>query len=162
TAGGIVDLAYAALETGGYEINDTSRFTMAAVLANPEAFATGAAAYDAGVQFTNKVALDYGLAREDGHRLTQFMPSSPINNREAKLYGAEFAGQHFFGDTGFGVQANYTIVRGDVGFDDLEDPSESQFALVGLSDTANLVGIYEKDAISARIAYNWRDSFLNE
>lgn len=89
-----------------------------------------------------------------------FRTDTPNNGREAKIHGMEFAAQHFFGDTGFGVQANYTIVRGDVGFDDLGDPSESQFYLSGLSDTANLVGMYENDSLSARIAYNWRDKYI--
>ena len=30
-----------------------------------------------------------------------------------------------------------------------------------MSDSANLVGYYDKDCIQARIAYNWRDTFLN-
>ncbi|HZX75372.1 MAG TPA: TonB-dependent receptor, partial [Cyclobacteriaceae bacterium] len=84
----------------------------------------------------------------------------PVNNREAKIYGAEFAGQHFFGDTGFGVQANYTIVKGDVSFDNL-DITSNQFALLGLSDTANFVLMYENYGFEARLAYNWRDEFLN-
>jgi hypothetical protein len=29
-----------------------------------------------------------------------------------------------------------------------------------LSDSANLVGYYEKNAIGVRLAYNWRDDFL--
>jgi TonB dependent receptor. len=41
-------------------------------------------------------------------------------------------------------------------------PGVSQFALVGLSDTANVVGMYENDQFQARIAYNWRDKYLNE
>jgi len=32
--------------------------------------------------------------------------------------------------------------------------------LVGLSDSANFVAFYEKDALQLRIAYNWRDEFL--
>jgi outer membrane receptor protein involved in Fe transport len=36
----------------------------------------------------------------------------------------------------------------------------TQFALTGLSDTANITGIYEKYGISARVSWNWRDSFL--
>jgi outer membrane receptor protein involved in Fe transport len=39
---------------------------------------------------------------------------------------------------------------------------EEQFALVGLSDTANLTAIYEKYGFSARLAYNWRDTFLQQ
>ncbi|MDN4501739.1 TonB-dependent receptor [Alteromonadaceae bacterium BrNp21-10] len=91
-----------------------------------------------------------------------FRTSTPNNGREAKIYGAEFAVQHFFGETGFGVQANYTLVRGDVAFNNLGDPSVSQFALVGLSDTANVIAMYEKDGLQARISYNWRDEYLNE
>jgi outer membrane receptor protein involved in Fe transport len=36
----------------------------------------------------------------------------------------------------------------------------TQFAIVGLSDSANLVGIYEDNNWSIRVAYNWRDKFL--
>lgn len=93
---------------------------------------------------------------------TIFRTNTPNNSREAKIHGIELAVQHFFGETGFGVQANYTLVRGDVGFNDLGAPGVNQFALVGLSDTANLVGMYENDKFQARIAYNWRDKYLNE
>ena len=55
--------------------------------------------------------------------------NQPVNNQEAKIHGLEFGGQYFFGDSGFGVLANYTIVRGDVGFDDTGDPNVNQFAL---------------------------------
>ena len=37
---------------------------------------------------------------------------------------------------------------------------EGQFVLNGLSDSANLVGVYDKDGLSVRLAYNWRDEFL--
>ena len=30
----------------------------------------------------------------------------------------------------------------------------------GISDSANLIGFYEKHGFSIRIAYNWRDKFL--
>jgi hypothetical protein len=39
-------------------------------------------------------------------------------------------------------------------------PEQDQFALLGLSDTANATLIYDKHGISARLAYNWRDKFL--
>lgn len=94
--------------------------------------------------------------------LTVFTTSFPVNDREAKLYGAELAVQHFFGETGFGVQANYTIVRGDVKFVDTKLPTENQFALTGLSDTANLVLMYENFGFQGRLAYNWRGEFLTE
>ncbi|RYY01207.1 MAG: TonB-dependent receptor [Gammaproteobacteria bacterium] len=85
----------------------------------------------------------------------------PVNSKDANLNGWEFAGQHFFGDSGFGIQANYTIVNGSIGYDFNAEPGEGQFALAGLSDSANIVGIYEKNSWQARIAYNWRDKFLD-
>ncbi len=91
----------------------------------------------------------------------QFRVTTPINDREGNIFGWEFAAQHFFGGSGFGLAASYTIVNGDVNADPGQDPNENQFALVGLSDTANFTAMYEKYGLSARIAYNWRDKFLN-
>ena len=86
--------------------------------------------------------------------------AQPINNRAAKIYGFELAGSYFFGETGFGVAGAYTHVDGDIGFDIGSDPSQDQFALLGLSDTANVTLIYEKYGWSARLAWNWRDKYL--
>jgi len=86
---------------------------------------------------------------------------TPVNSKDARLFGWEAAVQHFFGETGFGVSANYTVVNGSVGYDILKSPSQTQFALTGLSDSANMAFIYEKDALSARVVYNWRDKFLD-
>jgi outer membrane receptor protein involved in Fe transport len=36
-----------------------------------------------------------------------------------------------------------------------------QFALVGLSNSSNVVGIYEDKKWTARLAYNWRGEFLS-
>ena len=103
----------------------------------------------------------YDVTANSNDPLLTFAVSQPINNREGNIDGLEFAWQHFFGDTGFGFQANYTLVNGDVELDPASDPSENQFALVGLSDTANLTAIYEKYGWSARLSYNWRDTFLS-
>ena len=92
--------------------------------------------------------------------LLTFAVGQPINNREGNIDGIELAGQHFFGDTGFGVAGSYTMVNGDVELDPGASPAVDQFALTGLSDTYNITGIYEKYGFSARLAYNWRDTFL--
>lgn len=93
-------------------------------------------------------------------------PNSPFDVTETansdqtvEIDGWEFAVQHNFWETGFGVIANYTLVDESTEFDNLvlRDP---QFAITGVSDTANLIAFYEKDGWQARIAYNWRDSFL--
>ena len=89
-----------------------------------------------------------------------FSTSQPVNNETAVIDGWEFAWQHFFGESGFGFQVNATMVNGDIEYDVYADPNVSQFALLGLSDSANAVAIYERGSWSARIAYNWRDTFL--
>lgn len=167
TNGPRVDAAAAALESLGVAIDDTSLFVMMAVLDNPADFPNGTADFQANgnvvdAQFAVDVATAYDLTPNPDDPLMIFRTSTPVNNREAQIYGAEMAIQHFFGDTGFGFQANYTVVQGDVDFDILADPSEPQFALLGLSDTANLVAIYENYDFQARLAWNWRDSYLNE
>ena len=85
--------------------------------------------------------------------------SRPANLETATLYGWEVAVQHMFGDSGFGIGANYTTVDGDIDVDVAR--VGFQFVLPGLSDSANLVGFYENDRWQARLAYNWRDEFLD-
>jgi TonB-dependent receptor len=93
--------------------------------------------------------------------LINFQITQPVNSDQtAKLYGWEFAVQHSFWDTGFGVILNYTIVDGDATYDNTQSWNVTQFALTGLSDSANAVAFYDKDGIQARVAYNWRDKFL--
>lgn len=87
--------------------------------------------------------------------------STPVNANDARISGWEIAAQHFFGETGFGIQANITLVSGSVSYDVSDNSGAAQFALTGLSDSANLVLIYENNDIQARITYNWRDEFLN-
>jgi len=90
-----------------------------------------------------------------------FQIATPINSDQtAHLYGFEFAIQHAFWDTGFGAILNYTVVKGDAKYDNTQPSSVPQFALTGLSDSANAVLYYDKNGIQARVAYNWRDKFL--
>lgn len=91
----------------------------------------------------------------------KFQITTPTNSdKKAALYGWEFNIQHTFGDSGFGGIFNYTKVDGDAVYDPSQPASVTQFALTGLSDSANLVGFYDKNGIQARVAYNWRDKFL--
>lgn len=88
-----------------------------------------------------------------------FDVETPINQEEATVDGFELAIQKTFGDTGFGIMANATLVDGDIAYDTAS--LESQFSITGLSDSANLIGFYENEKIQLRIAYNWRDDFLS-
>ncbi len=82
----------------------------------------------------------------------------PVNRNKTTVKGWEVALQHTFGETGFGVQANFTIVEGDLNYD--INLNEDQWVVPGMSDTANLVAFYEKDGLQVRVAYNWRDKYL--
>jgi TonB-dependent receptor len=93
--------------------------------------------------------------------LLNFQITTPINSdQSAKIHGWEFNIQHNFWNTGFGAILNYTIVNGSAKFDNTLPASVPQFALVGLSDSANAVLFFDKYGIQARLAYNWRDKFL--
>ncbi|GJI91292.1 TonB-dependent receptor [Duganella hordei] len=89
----------------------------------------------------------------------KFQTTSYVNAQDANLHGAEINWQHMFGNSGFGIQANYTYVKSGLAFNNAS--KGDQFALVGLSNSANLVGIYEDDKWSVRAAYNWRGQFLS-
>lgn len=169
-AGSRSGAALDALAARSLAVTETSLFLMTAILDNPDDFPNGAAEYDLSrtldvegvqVQFAEAVATLYDVTPDENDPLFDFQVDRPINEREAVIGGFEVAVQHFFGDSGFGVQANYTSVNGDVSYDVSALPSEDQFALVGLSDTANVVLMYENYGFSARLAYNWRDKFLD-
>ncbi len=157
--------AIAELEQRGFTANEQNIYTMTAILDNPDDFPNGADDYiDPTQPGGSDQALDiiglYNVNAVGTDPFFNFDTSQPVNNETALIDGIELAWQHFFGDSGFGFQANTTLVSGDIAYDVSADPSVSQFALEGLSDSANLVGIYEKGPISARLAYNFRESFL--
>lgn len=90
--------------------------------------------------------------------LAVFRVTTTTNAEEGDLYGFEIAVQHLFGQSGWGIQANATLVEGDVDAD--VTVLDQSFALPGLSDTANLILFYENERFSGRVAWNWRDEFL--
>ncbi|MCR6686456.1 TonB-dependent receptor [Pseudoxanthomonas sp.] len=139
--------------------DNTALFTALAMYRNAAATG-GLAAYNGSGAQALAMENAYDLAGEADDPLYMFNVARPINQESSKLHGWEIGGQYFFGETGFGVYANYTIVDGDVGIDNAGDPGVDQFALLGLSDTANLMLMYEKYGWSARLAWNWRDEYL--
>jgi TonB-dependent receptor len=150
-------------------VSDSHLFTATAMLLNPATFTDANGTWTGGLANYNNTeaqhvafATKYDILPTAQDPLTTFAVNTPVNNQSARINGYEFAGQYFFGDSGFGVLANYTIVEGDVGFDVGADPNQNQFALTGLSDSANAVLMFEKFGLSARLAYNWRDEFLSQ
>jgi TonB-dependent receptor len=84
--------------------------------------------------------------------------STPTNGETKEVDGIEFAVQHMFGESGFGSSLNFTLVDSDVEFD--IESFEQQSPLNGLGDSANLQVFYEKDGLSVKVTYAWRDDYL--
>ena len=148
--------------------NDVNLFVLTAMIDNPMAFPDPRQAFldnsTNGVlnqAFADQIFATYDILPNASDPLFDFRVSTPINQEKANIHGVELAFQHFFGESGFGLQGNYTVVDGDVAFNNAGDPGVNQFALDGLSDTANATFIYEKYGFSARLAWNWRDEFLS-
>ncbi|RPH95321.1 MAG: TonB-dependent receptor, partial [Lysobacterales bacterium] len=87
-----------------------------------------------------------------------FIISVPTNQRDAEIDGFEMAWQHMWGDSGFGHILNYTMVDSNIAYDNAS--VDDQFAILGLSDSANAVLFFDKNGWIVRLAYNWRDEFL--
>jgi TonB-dependent receptor len=154
----------------GAVLSDVSLFTMTALIdANGGDVAAASAQFQANLgangqldqAFVDTVLATYDVIANADDPLFVFDVSTPINNREGNIHGFELQGQYFLGDTGFGISGSFTKVYGDVDVDVLSDPGTDVFALVGLSDSFNITGIYDAGPISARLAYNWRDKFLS-
>jgi len=99
------------------------------------------------------------IVGQPGDPLANFRINTPANQRSASLDGWEFNIQHLFWESGFGLSANYTIVDSGLTYDNYV--IGEQFALEGLSNSANFVAFYDKGPWQVRAAYNWRDEFLS-
>jgi TonB-dependent receptor len=94
----------------------------------------------------------------DVYRVTR-----PGNTGDGSLKGFELGYQQFYDFLpgvlkGLGLQANYTFMDGmttnlDTGV---------ELPITGLSEQSfNIIGLYVRGPVSARLAYNWRDEFLD-
>jgi TonB-dependent receptor len=112
---------------------------------------------------------DIAGAGQNGIRLRL---DAPFNTGNGKISGFEAAFTTFFDydwlpdfARGFGVQANYTYIDASTEL----APQYSNNQLKGQQDfpgvskhSYNLVGMYERNKLSARLAYNWRSDFAVE
>jgi TonB-dependent receptor len=99
------------------------------------------------------------IVGQPGDPVANFKINSFANQKSASLNGVEVNLQHMFGSSGFGVSTNYTYVHSGLKYDNAK--IGEQFALVGLSNSSNVVGIFENKKWTARVAYNWRGEFLS-
>ncbi|RZL39712.1 MAG: TonB-dependent receptor [Rubrivivax sp.] len=97
------------------------------------------------------------IVGQPGDPIAVFDITVPANQRDDHINGMELNAQYAFRN-GFGFSANYTYVKSGLKY--IDNKIGDQFALEGLSNSGNLVGFYEDDKLSARIAYNWRGKYL--
>jgi TonB-dependent receptor len=168
-AGSRSGAAKTALTGLGADISDVNLFTMTALIDQTGSTAAATSQFNAHYNtvtrsldqaYVDTILTAYNITGNSSDPLYSFSLAQPINNRDVEVWGFELAGSYFLGNTGLGVAAAYTYVRSNAHFDNALDYNIDQFALVGLSDTANVTLIYDKGGLSARLAYNWRAKFL--
>lgn len=104
-----------------------------------------------------------------------FLVGSYVNGTKGTVKGIELAYQQFYDFlpgalSGLGFQANYTKIWNNGGANPVRDvtqadsvtfASDPSLPMEGMSaDSYNVVAMYEKYDISARLAYNWRSKNL--
>ena len=84
--------------------------------------------------------------------ICQYSVTAPVDGGHAKVKGATVSYQQAFGDSGFGLRANYTYS---------DASTSSGGALPYNSKNAyNIAPYFESGPYTASIAYNWRSSYL--
>jgi TonB-dependent receptor len=89
----------------------------------------------------------------------------PINLNTATIKGLEAAATYqltWLPDPfdGLGVAANYTHVISNASANAGDVSTQGKFAVPGIGDSANASIYYEKGPFQVRVAYNWRDAYL--
>ncbi|WP_229205170.1 TonB-dependent receptor [Duganella sp. Leaf61] len=109
-------------------------------------------------KFENYIIPATDLEMIDGQ---PYLMTRPRNVNKGQLEGVEFGYRQFFDFLpgwlgGFGMEANYTYLKGHLVDQGVEKPFQ------GLSKNSyNIVGLYERGQWSARLAYNWRSKFVD-
>ncbi|MEL6245198.1 MAG: TonB-dependent receptor, partial [Pseudomonadota bacterium] len=144
--------------------NDVSYFSIAAFYKDFENFLEAQTLPVAGTVLIppgNPLNVD---GTEDLALAVDFQDTRTRNGETGSITGIEIAYQRTFDDLpapwdGLGAAANYTYVTSNI--DRAEGSGASDCDYNGLSpNTFNISGFYEKDGISTRLAYNYRDEFL--
>jgi TonB-dependent receptor len=134
---------------------------------SPSSMLYGALFYKGVDGFVQSVTVNEPHLDQTG-QMHDFQITRLVNGNNGVIKGAELGYQTFFDFlpapfNGLGMQANYTYVYSKAPSPDAQDTSGNplQVPLEGLSKNSyNLIAMYEKGPISARIAYNWRSQWV--
>ncbi len=101
-----------------------------------------------------------GILADENDPIIQFWSdvTRPVNRTEdINIDGVEFSLQHLFGNSGWGIFANATLVESDASFERKANEFEVSFPVS--TKYMNLVGFFENELFQARLAYHWRDTY---
>ena len=101
-------------------------------------------------------------SRPESHAGQLYQVVRPYNLHRVQINGIELGYRRLYDFLpgwlgGLGLQANYSYIQSaaaDTPYGSTDLPNVS-------AHSANLIGIYERGGVSARLAYNWRDEFLS-
>jgi TonB-dependent receptor len=105
-----------------------------------------------------------------GVGVVQFNVNAVTNVSDGYVRGFEIGGQKFFDFlpglfSGLGVAANFTRAdsnAGTVASGTIGSQTQFKVPLINLSrNSYNLMALYDRGGWNARVAYNWRDKYLN-
>ncbi|MEO7432390.1 MAG: TonB-dependent receptor [Dokdonella sp.] len=99
-----------------------------------------------------RIFVDGHLGNCDVEGFCDYSVLRPLDGGRAKVKGLTLSYQQPFGDTGFGMFANYTLADGTTA-SGTDLPYNSKNAI-------NLSPYYEKGPFSARLTYGWRSHYL--
>jgi TonB-dependent receptor len=101
--------------------------------------------------------------------VVRFNVNAVVNVPKGSVQGFEIGGQKFFDFlpgplSGLGIAANYTLADSNAGTVAANSLGGATFdvPLINLSrNSFNLIALYDKYGFNARVAYNWRDKYLD-
>ncbi|GAA0717486.1 TonB-dependent receptor [Dokdonella soli] len=99
-----------------------------------------------------RIYVDGHLGNCDANGFCDYSVLRPLNGGKAKVKGLTLSYQQPFGDTGFGLSANYTITDANT--------KSGQDLPYNSKNAINISPYYEKGPFSARITYGWRSHYL--
>ena len=99
-----------------------------------------------------RVYVQGGLGNCDTQGFCDYSVLRPLNGGKASVKGLTLSYQQPFGETGFGMYANYTLADGST--------KSGQDLPYNSKNAYNISPYYEQGPFSARITYGWRSHYL--
>ncbi|MEJ2257601.1 MAG: TonB-dependent receptor [Woeseiaceae bacterium] len=111
------------LSGAGYDQSDANLFTLVALIdANGGDLAAAQSEFEANIDpntnqlpqtYVDEILAEYDVEADAVDPELIFRVTQPVNQEDGSINGWELAWQHFFGDSGFGFAANYTMAAAD-------------------------------------------------